>query len=475
MGLSSLQICALVVTHSIALVAAGKAVLTKRDPRSALGWTAVLVLLPVVGLIAYLIFGISRAQSRAEKIMRRVADIAKKYAIIDDQIPTSELPDAEARILAGVAHRLTRMPLCRGNLIIPLHNGDEAYPAMLAAINKASRHVFLSSYIFNYGVAAEQFISALDAAHKRGVDVRVLVDGIGSLYSWRKPVDILAKKGIKTTRFRPLTLFPPNFGINLRSHRKVMVCDATGFTGGMNISDGNLLKLNPGARGKIQDVQFQCQGPIVGQLRRAFLLNWSFCTNEFSPLPALDETPKGPCDCRVVVDGPGNDADALNDIICGAVNLARKTVTIMTPYFLPTSPLMAALKSAGQRGVDVRVIIPGHNNLAYMSWAMERILPELLRAGVRIWRQASPFAHTKLLAVDDFYSMVGSANLDSRSLLLNFELNMEIYDRGFHERIAAFMLSTQQKGHEISLAELKARPLAARLRDAAVWMFSPYL
>ncbi|MBD5640927.1 MAG: cardiolipin synthase [Desulfovibrio sp.] len=473
--MTTLDIIALATAHLLSLVAAGNALLTKRDPRAALGWTAALIFLPVAGLVIYLIFGIGRAQSRAEKIMRRYSDISGRYAQVEDRLKDTVLPTPEARDLDKLSRALSGLPLCGGNSITPLHNGDEAYPAMLEAIDAARNHVFLGTYIFNYGVAAKKFITALDNAHKRGVDVRVLVDGVGSLYSWRKPVEILARLGVRTTRFRPLTLFPPNLGINLRSHRKILVCDNIAFTGGMNISDGNLIKLDKPEKGRIQDVQFRCEGPIVSELRRAFLLNWSFCTGEFTPLPPLAEAGQGTCACRVVIDGPGDDADALYDIICGAVNMAHKTVTIMTPYFLPPSRLMAALRSAGQRGVDVRIILPGHNNLAFMSWGIERILPELLQAGVRVWHQAPPFAHTKLLAVDGFYSLVGSANMDSRSLLLNFELDMEIYDKAFHDRLAAFMLSTLAKGREVTLKELQTLSLPARLRNAAVWVFSPYL
>lgn len=475
MQLQALELTALVLVHCASLVAAGHAMLTKRDPRSAMGWTAALVFLPAVGLVVYLIFGIGRAHSRAEKIMHRLADISRKYALTQDEIKPGTLPGLEAERQAELAGRLTGTPLCAGNSVIPLHNGDEAYPAMLKAIDEAHSHVFLGTYIFNSGVAADKFIAALTGAHERGVDVRVLVDGVGSLYSWHKPVRILAKKGIKTARFRPLSLIPLNLGINLRSHRKVLVCDNVGFTGGMNISDGNLLKLNPHKKGKIQDVQFYCEGPIVSQLRRAFLLNWSFCTNEISILRPLDETPKGGCACRAIMDGPGNDGDALNDIICGAINAASKSVLIMTPYFLPTPSLMAALRSAGQRAVDVRVILPGDNNLKYMSWAMKRIMPRLLKAGVRIWQQAPPFAHTKVMAVDGYYSLVGSANMDSRSLLLNFELELEIYDRVFHDRLVAFMLGTLARAREITLDELDTLSLGSRLRNAAVWLFSPYL
>ena len=240
----------------------------------------------------------------------------------------------------------------------------------------------------------------------------------------------------------------------------------------MNIADGNLESAGPH---RIQDMHFRCEGPVVSQLRHAFQLNWNFCTDEYVPLPPLPDAEAGPSRCRVIVDGPGNDADVLNDLICGAINVARERVRIMTPYFLPSHDLMAALRSAGQRGVDVRVVLPQKNNLPYMNWATCRLLPGLLAAGVRVWFQPPPFAHTKLLAVDDFYTQVGSANLDARSLRLNFELNMEVFDAAFQARIVEFIDATIGRSRELVHDELVAAPLAVRLRNAACWLFSPYL
>lgn len=468
-----MEIFYLVLIHCVSLCAACHALLTKTDPRAALGWTALLIFLPVFGLIIYLIFGISRAQSRAEKIMRKIAALAKQYPH-----PTAwrkaSFTNPEALRISEIGDRLTTFPLYPDNEVTPFHNGDEAYPAMLQAIEQAQNHVFLSTYIFNYGEVAQKFINALINAKNRGVDARVLVDGIGALYSWKKPWKILRENGVPTIRFRPPKLFPPQFGINLRSHRKVLVCDSIGFTGGMNISDGNVLAIHRKGLSHIQDMHFRFRGPVVSELRQGFLLNWSFCIGQFSPLPKFMDKAAGQCKCRVVVDGPGNDADALYDIICGAIDMARKTIRIMTPYFLPPSYLYGALRQAAQRGVDTRVILPGINNLAYMSWATERILPDLLKAGVRVWHQAPPFAHTKLLAIDGFYSLVGSANLDSRSLKLNFELNMEIYDETFHTHLVDYMDSTLESGREVTLRDLQNLSLPTRLRDAASWIFSPY-
>ena len=240
----------------------------------------------------------------------------------------------------------------------------------------------------------------------------------------------------------------------------------------MNISDDNIQSLRKSC---VQDVHFRCLGPIVNQLRRAFLLNWGFSTGEYTPLPPSSTEPRGESRCRIVIDGPGSDADVLNDLFCGVINTARSSVRIMTPYFLPSHDLMSSLRSAGQRGVDVRVVLPAKNNLPYVHWATFRLLPALLSAGVRVWYQPPPFAHTKLLAVDGYYSQIGSANLDARSLRLNFELNMEVFNPAFHGLLARHIDTIISRSREISLEDLKRQSLPVKLRNAACWIFSPYL
>ena len=467
----TLQIVATVLAHGLSWLAVCHALLSKRDPRSALGWTVTALFLPLLGPLLYLLFGISRAESRAEKIMHEIASHEANYPQIPPPVPLASIPENTLR-MARMGQQLTGSPLCGGNRLRILHNGDEAYPAMLEAIANAHRHVWLLTYIFNAGQVASEFCAALRAAHERGVDVRVLVDGVGALYSWRKPWRELASEGISVGVFREPRLFPPNWGINLRNHRKLLVCDGLAFTGGMNIADDNV---QSGASHCVQDVHFACSGPIVGQLRRAFLINWGFATGTYPPLPAADDRPAGNSYCRIVMDGPGTDADVLHDLYCGAINSALHHVRIMTPYFLPTHDLTAALRSAAQRGVDVRIVLPGKNNLAPVHWASLRLLPALLQAGVRVWLQPPPFAHTKLLAVDGYYCQFGSANLDARSLRLNFELNTEVFDTALHDALAAHMDDAATRGEEITLSRLAAQSLPARLRNAACWLFSPYL
>lgn len=469
------QLALLLLCHLLSWGAAGHAVLTKRDPRSALGWSATLLFLPVVGLLLYLLFGISRTQSAAQRMMRKLAE-GEPYVPLDGveaQRPGG-IP-AQAVLLERLGRRLTGQELCGGNSIEPLRNGNEAYPAMLHAIHTARRHVYLSTYIFAHGSTAEAFCEALALAAARGVDVRVLVDGFGGrFYSLRRPWAHLPRRGVRVVQFLPLQFFPPKLCINLRTHRKLLVCDAEAFTGGMNISDQHVLS---GRKSDVQDMQFRCRGPIVDRLLRAFLLDWGFALGRTErPLPpALPVAPAGDSLCRMVLDGPDSDADTINDLMAGAISGATRSVHIMTPYFLPSHELMTSLRSAAQRGLDVRVILPERNNLPYVHWATFRLLPSLLRAGVRVWYQPPPFAHTKLLAVDGCYAQIGSANLDARSLRLNFELNMEVFDPHFHDLLVRHMEDAMRRGQEMTLARLASRSLPLRLRDAACWLFSPYL
>ena len=465
----------LLLAHALSWFGVAHALLTKRDPRSALGWTTAMLFLPVLGLLAYLLLGISRAESRAAKLLRRAARTQPDYAHPAPPHRHTGTPE-QALQLERLGRRLGGQSLQGGNSLRMLLNGDMAYPAMLNAITQARDHVYLATYIFRDGFVGRRFASALAEAAARGVDVRLLVDGFGgSAYTLRKPWKKLSDRGVKIARFLPLRLFPPNFSVNLRNHRKVLVCDSIGFTGGMNIADNHLTR---GRRGDVRDVHFRCAGPIVRQLRRAFMLDWGFATGRYDPLPQYPNSAartENDCLCRVILDGPGSEADTLNDLFCGAINCARRSVRIMTPYFLPSHDIMSSLRSAALRGVDVRIVLPGYNNLPYVHWASFRLLPTLLDSGIRIWHQPPPFVHSKLLAIDGYYAQIGSANLDARSLRLNFELNMEVFDRTFHDRVAVHIDSAIAEGVELSSESLRARSLPSKLRDAACWIFSPYL
>ena len=480
--LTLLQAVLLLGAHLLSWWAVIHALLHKRDPRSALGWAMTALFLPGVGALLYLAFGIARAESRATQLMRQATLFAEGHRQTTaggqphgqpvGHVDISRLP-RRFQQTARVGTVLTGRSLSGGNSLTPLVNGDEAYPVMLNAIENACDHVYLTTYIFKGGRMGTAFCQALTAAAARGVDVRVLVDGMGGLlYSWARPWKKLSTRGVRVASFLPPRLFPPNLTINLRTHRKVLVCDRTGFTGGMNIADYHMAAFKDFSA---QDMHFLCSGPVVAQLEEAFLLDWGFCTGDYTGNVLMDDDMCGDSLCRMVLDGPGSGKDPLHDLLCGVIGGAHQSVRIMTPYFLPTHELTAALKSAALRGVQVHIVLPGRNNLPFVHWATLHLLPTLLEAGVRIFYQPPPFAHTKLLMVDGYYTQCGSANLDARSLRLNFELNVECFDTSFTRELEKHFDTVRRQSHEMTLAELQAFSLPKRLRNAGCWIFSPYL
>ncbi|MGB5210015.1 MAG: phospholipase D-like domain-containing protein [Gammaproteobacteria bacterium] len=460
-----------VITTVLAFGCALHALLNVRDPGSALGWIAVCLLVPVLGPVLYVLFGINRVHTRA----RRLGLTEKHLPAIGVSPPLPDSVPASLRQQATLTGTLQQWPLTEDNAVTSLHDGDQAYPAMLKAIGEARHRVCLSSYIFNSDVAGDQFVDALADAADRGADVRVLVDGVGEFYSWPRISKLLRKRGVRAERFGPPSLIPPSLQLNLRNHRKILTVDGKlGFAGGMNISAGNIASAEqPGH--SIRDIHFRFQGPVVAQLDTAFFEDWELATNEAPPAGLEAVAGDGDSLCRVVTDGPGRDLFKLAAMFIGAVSLARRRVTIVTPYFLPPRPLTGALVAAALRGVDVTVILPAHNNQPVAHWATRNMLWELLRWGVKCYYQPGPFPHTKLFLVDHKYAVVGSANMDPRSLRLNFELGIEIFDSDLTQQLSIHCDELRAGSREITLDELNDRSLPVLIRDSIAWLFTPYL
>jgi cardiolipin synthase len=304
----------------------------------------------------------------------------------------------------------------------------------------------------------------------------VAVDGVGELYSRPRASRLLAQcDGVQVARFLPPRLVPPMLHINLRNHRKILVADGrVAFTGGMNIGDRHLAGRieNPD---RVVDGHFRLRGPVVGQLQQVFLDSWAFMTRrEVEEFPA-DDGRSGEAVCRALVEGPDEDLDKLLNVLLSAVSAAHEQVAIMTPYFVPPRELVGALKAAALRGVEVAVVVPARNNLPFVHWASRNMMWELLQRGVRIYVQPAPFVHTKLFMVDRHYVQIGSANMDPRSLRLNFELVVEIYSRTFAATIDEHFQTVRGRSQEITQGEIDARPVPVRFRDALAWLLTPYL
>jgi cardiolipin synthase len=477
-GPSAFKIASIALYSALILATGGHALLNKRDPRAAWGWIAVCFLFPVVGAVLYLLFGINRVETRAQRLgIKSSRDIAASCSAnehMTDRGVQSQLP-ANLRALAQTAAGLTGLPLLPGNTVEVLHNGEAAYPRMLAAIDAASESIALATYIFDTDELGCRFIDSLSRAVKRGVRVRCLLDGLGEYYSWTHASTLLKRAGVPVARFNPPQLLPPSIHINLRNHRKLLMVDGrVAFTGGMNISQRHMAA-DGGNPHRVSDLHFELRGVVIGQLQRAFAEDWRYAAAESWPCPPLNTTEDGTSICRAITDGPNEDLDHLLLVLLAAISAAQRRVAIMTPYFLPSTDLVTALQAAALRGVDTSIILPGKSDNRPVHWASQHVFVPLLERGVRIYRQPPPFAHTKLFLIDDCYTQIGSANIDPRSLRLNFELTVETYDSAFNSKLSEHFAQLRATSREILYETAAARSVALRLRDALCWLFSPYL
>jgi len=242
----------------------------------------------------------------------------------------------------------------------------------------------------------------------------------------------------------------------------------------MNIGDRHLVE-NTSNRNRSIDIHFRLRGPVVAQLEQTFLEDWAFCIDQkVEPIRSLP-IKSGSAVCRVISSGPNEDMDHLSTILIGAISSARERVLIMTPYFLPSPEMTSALQTAALRGIQVHVVLPFKNNLPYIKWAGTNMFAPLLNRGVKIFYQPPPFVHTKLFVIDDQYAQIGTANLDPRSLRLNFELAVEIYDRQVADILSTHIEHQIRQSKQVTLESVLHRPFIIKVRDALMWLFSSYL
>lgn len=453
----------------LAVIVTGHVLLNKRDVSASTGWIGLAWLAPVWGALLYFMFGINRVVRRAQRA--RSARPPRRRAT---DHPVDDIADHLVPLETAV-RRITNRKAERRNAVAVFQDGDEAYPAMLAAIAAARNSVALSSYIMRDDAVGSEFVAALAAARERGAEVRVLIDGIGSGY-------FPAIRGRMRRSAIPIALFMHSAlpwrmpFLNLRNHKKLLVIDgATGFTGGMNISDANRMASNPPH--PVSDTHFRFEGPVVTQLMDAFAQDWRFATGENLEgegwFPEPEEKAGGEILARIVTSGPDQDLEKIRSVLISACSCAHGSIKIMTPYFLPGDELVSALSLAALRGVKVDVIVPARSDHRFVDLAMRAHIGPLLAQGVRFWCGPPPFNHSKLMVVDQQWCLVGSANWDIRSLRLNFELDVEVYSAELAGTLDRFMLSQQKT--RLRASDLNARSLPVRLRDAALRLLLPYI
>jgi cardiolipin synthase len=463
-------------------IAAGIAVvhvlLYKDEVRAAIAWVGLIVLVPLLGSVLYYLIGINRIRRRAVDLRRATVSRDTTHALpwLTPEKVAAGVENPEASELAHIVRSVTGRPLLSGNRVEPLLGGDEAYPAMLQAIDSAQTSVCLTTYLFDNDATGERFVQALSAAERRGVQVRVLIDAVGARYS-RPPIDKpLRRARVPVARFLP-TIATRLPWFNLRNHRKILVVDGRmGFTGGMNIRDH--FAASERVPQPDRDLHFRIEGPVVAHLRDVFAEDWEFATGESLEgdawFPKIEV--RGETVARGIPDGPDEDFDALNFTLLGAIAAATRRVRIVTPYFLPDQPLVYALNTAALSGLEVDIVVPEHGNVPLVAWAMRAHFPLVLGVGCRVWLSPKrPFDHAKLMVVDDYWVLLGSSNWDPRSLRLNFEFNVETYDRELAGRMHQLIDERIRLARPLTSDELASRALPLRLRDSAARLLTPYL
>jgi len=445
----------------LAFLVGSHAVLYKRDSRSSTSWALLILLVPWVGMLLYLIFGVNRIERKAPSLTMKTQN-------------TSRHPTSTDFINIFP-------PFRKFNDFNILQNGDEAFPEMLGAIDLAKNEVLLSSYIFDNDQVGARFVKVLQMAVQRGVAVYVLVDGIGIWYSIPRITSQLKRSGIPHAVFLPTFIPWSTLLLNLRNHRKLLVVDRQrAFIGGINIREGHWLSLSP--RSPVHDVHFSIKGGLIEDLVQQFSTDWEFATNGSLLVKALEETlplESVPLDTiervRVLSDGPDLKRPLLASILLITIAEAKSRLRIVTPYFIPDRIFIAALTTAALRGIEIDIIVSAKSNLPWMTWAMRAQAWQLLEYGIRMWETTAHFDHSKIFVADDHVSIVGSSNWDSRSFRLNFELNLEIDSVEIAKRLNVVIDNKLRNANRMSLEELNNRTLPVRFRDSLARLFLPVL
>jgi len=456
-------------------------ILERRSPTATLGWLLALLFLPYVGVGIYLVFGPRRLRRRRLRYGRartRLIESAHGRLRGHGQPLPPGFPDGRLeRQLATLLQKTDQGPPVAALDLRLLETGDECFEAIERAIAAASHHVHLEYYIWQPDGIGTRLRDLLVEKARAGVQVRLLLDAIGSNAVNRAFLQPLRDAGGATAWFNPLRL--PRLGpnhVNFRTHRKIVVLDGrTGFIGGINISDSHSSFSE--SEEAWRDTHLRIDGEPVHRLQFIFLEDWYFATEQapFEPefFPPFAERSGGPW-LQMVESGPDSNRYAIAKFFFAAIAGAREQVLLTTPYFVPDEPLNAALASAALRGVQVRVLVPKQSDSRLVTAAARTYYDELVSAGIRIDEYGPPMLHAKVLVIDGRIAAVGSANFDNRSMTLNFEIMAAIYDSGVAKALTRTFEADLQLARRYVKPGRRA-PIRQRLFEATARLLSPLL
>jgi cardiolipin synthase len=461
---------------SYALVLATWVIMQKREPAATLAWVFSLVFLPYLGFLIFYFFGPRKVRRSESRRRGSYEAIRQAYARSEAQV-TAESPHDLSVQLTQLIQTATGMPLSTCDSVKLLVNGSPKYTALAADIDAAKHHVHLEYYIYAGDRTGTQIRDALVRALARGVQIRLLIDGAGSLGLKEAFLKPLREAGAEIAIFHPILRSVPRLRplLNFRSHRKIAVIDGRiGFTGGINVTDDENDRLNPD--GFFRDLHTRLEGQAVAWMQRIFLEDWHYASGKTPEglqqlFPLL---PAGKCAVQMIPSGPDNSFEPIHRACLGAINVADRRVWLSTPYFVPTTAALYALTSAAMRGLDTRVMIPKKSDSKLVDLAARSYFEPLLKAGVRVFEYQPRMLHTKALLVDDAFAILGSANFDNRSFTTNFEMSMAVHEQHIARELEAVWHEDQSASIEVA----KKRPRESfplRLGQAVARLGAPLL
>jgi len=485
MTYDSLVVAAGAVLHVVVIGGVGLRVIWVRRPAgSAFAWLLLVSVLPFVGLVVYLLFGerpIGRKRLRRAHAFYGSFPAAAGPSWALDVAETAQLPPAQ-RGLSNLALRASGLPVLKG-CTLALHAGAETIlRAIISDVDRAQESVDMAFYIWNAGGTADDVATALERAARRGVRCRVLLDALGSKAFLKSggPARLRAA-GIRVEvalAIGPLGLVFQR--ADLRLHRKIVVVDERiAYTGSMNLVDPRFFKQDAGV-GEWVDAMARIAGPAVAALRAVFLFDWNLQTGD--PFVASSEAAfaarravGGAALVQVVPSGPGVESLANLRILVDAVATACRRIVLTTPYFVPDPALALGLQNAAMRGVEVIIILPAVNDSKLVTYASRAFFDDLLAAGAQLLQFEGGLLHTKSVTIDDSFALFGTVNLDMRSLHLNFELMLVVYDSGFNAALLALQRSYARNARALDAAAWQARPAHERLIEGVASLVAPIL
>ena len=484
MSWSVIVIYTLIVLYLLTvLMVAFNIVLENRNPVRTLAWVAVLLFVPLVGMIFYLYFGVNYRKIKMFS-MKGLGDMKWLQYMSEDQkqrIQKTEFLKKEdmkdVRKLMTLLLNNSKALLTRYNKVDILKNGEETFPAIFTALGRAKRFIHLEYYIIEAGELATRLKDILIAKAKSGVEVRVIFDDVGCWSLPKTYIREMRAAGIQIYPFLPVRFHRIADKANYRNHRKIIVIDGeTGFVGGLNFADRYMNGL-PGI-GIWRDTHLRVKGEAVTSLQIVFLIDWYFVRQELL-LDKNEYLPYHQADNNVIVQtvtsGPDSDWASIQQSYFTLINTAKKYVFISTPYFMPGETTLNSLKTAAMSGVDVRLLLPHKSDSWLTHWCTRSYVEELLEAGVKIYWYQKGINHSKVIIVDGSVASVGTANMDLRSFEQNFEVSLIIYDREVVKKLAVDFMKDLKVSTEGAIQRWKFRTKREKVCESVARLFAPVL